>query len=172
MFKKLLIITMVTSLMVLSFASCKNDAAKSSSTNALLTSSATKANGTSIKATAANTSSQKPVSSATATPSTAISTVNLAIGKTSLASSIYETAAWPASMANDGDYTTRWSSFDTAHSTGIEWYQVDLASTFTIDNVNIYWEVACATSYQIQVSNDAINWTTIYTTTEGVGGTD
>ena len=34
------------------------------------------------------------------------------------------------------------------------------------------WETAYGKSYDLQTSNDAVNWTTIYTTTSGDGGTD
>ena len=33
------------------------------------------------------------------------------------------------------------------------------------------WESAYAKAFQIQVSSDAVNWTTIYSTTTGTGGT-
>jgi hypothetical protein len=36
--------------------------------------------------------------------------------------------------------------------------------------VELYWESAYATSFQIQVSTDASNWTNIYSTTTGLGG--
>jgi len=38
--------------------------------------------------------------------------------------------------------------------------------------VVLYWEAAYGKSYQIQVSPDAANWTTIYSTTLGAGGTE
>ena len=33
------------------------------------------------------------------------------------------------------------------------------------------WETAYATAFQIQTSTDGTNWTTIYSTTTGTGGT-
>ena len=36
----------------------------------------------------------------------------------------------------------------------------------------LFWEVAYGRSYNIDVSRDAQNWTTIYSTTTGDGGTD
>jgi hypothetical protein len=36
--------------------------------------------------------------------------------------------------------------------------------------VKLNWENAYATSYQIQVSSNAVDWTTIYSTTTGTGG--
>lgn len=38
--------------------------------------------------------------------------------------------------------------------------------------VSLQWEAAAATAYQIQVSTDAANWTTIYSTAGGQGGTE
>jgi F5/8 type C domain len=34
------------------------------------------------------------------------------------------------------------------------------------------WEAAYGAQYEIQVSNDAVNWTTVYTEKNGDGGTD
>ncbi|RPJ26099.1 MAG: discoidin domain-containing protein, partial [Chloroflexi bacterium] len=44
--------------------------------------------------------------------------------------------------------------------------------TQSICRVRLVWEAAYGTSYQIQVSNNATSWTTIYSTTTGNGGTD
>jgi hypothetical protein len=38
--------------------------------------------------------------------------------------------------------------------------------------VVLQWETAAGKAYQIQVSDDATNWTTIYSTTTGAGGTE
>src|SRR6185436_13881728 len=42
----------------------------------------------------------------------------------------------------------------------------------SISRVLLNWEAAYGKSYQIQTSNDATNWTTIYSTTTGDGGID
>jgi hypothetical protein len=47
-----------------------------------------------------------------------------------------------------------------------------LGSTFTISRVLLNWEAAYGKGYAIQTSNDAVNWTTIFTTTTGNGGID
>jgi F5/8 type C domain len=75
--------------------------------------------------------------------------------------------ALPASLAVDGDATTRWGS---AFSDP-QWLQVDLGASTSVCQVVLTWEAAYATAFQIQVSNDAANWTPIYTTTTGTGGT-
>ncbi len=90
---------------------------------------------------------------------------NLAQGKTATASST-ENAGTPASAAVDGSPTTRWSS---AFSDP-QWIQVDLGSAQSICQVTLNWEAAYGKSFQIQTSNDAATWTTIYSTTTGTGG--
>jgi chitinase len=47
-----------------------------------------------------------------------------------------------------------------------------LQQTYKITGVTLNWETASAKTYQIQVSNDAIDWTTVYSTVNGDGGTD
>lgn len=46
-----------------------------------------------------------------------------------------------------------------------EWIYVDLGQSTLIERVKLSWEAAYATNYQIQVSNDATNWTTVRTVT-------
>ncbi|HEY0808313.1 MAG TPA: discoidin domain-containing protein, partial [Pseudonocardiaceae bacterium] len=93
-------------------------------------------------------------------------TTNLALHQPTTASSI-QGPSWPASNATDGSLTTRWSS---AFSDP-QWLQVDLGATQPVCQVVIHWETAYAKAFQIQTSNDAANWTTIYSTTTGTGGT-
>jgi beta-glucosidase len=90
----------------------------------------------------------------------------LSQGKPASASST-ESAAFPASAAVDGDTTTRWSS----QASDPQWLQVDLGASASVNQVVLQWETAYATAFQIQVSDDAANWTTIYSTTTGTGGT-
>ena len=93
-------------------------------------------------------------------------TTNLALNKTATASST-ENASFPASAAVDGNTGTRWSS---AFSDP-QWLEVDLGSSQAICQVTLNWETAYATAFQIQTSADGTNWTTIYSTTTGTGGT-
>ena len=93
-------------------------------------------------------------------------TTNLALDKTATASST-ENASFPASAAVDGNAGTRWSS---AFSDP-QWLEVDLGSSQAICQVTLQWETAYATAFQIQTSADGTNWTTIYSTTTGTGGT-
>jgi beta-glucanase (GH16 family) len=78
-----------------------------------------------------------------------------------------ENAAFPATAAVDGNPGTRWSS---AFSDP-QWIQVDLGARTAVDQVRLTWETAYARAYQIQVSDNASTWTTIYSTTTGPGGT-
>src|SRR5277367_2681916 len=90
----------------------------------------------------------------------------LSQGQPATASST-ESAAYPASDAVDGNTGTRWSS---AFSDP-QWLEVDLGSSASITQVVLQWEAAYATAFQIQTSSDGTNWTTIYSTTTGTGGT-
>ncbi|MFD8965479.1 discoidin domain-containing protein [Streptomyces sp. NPDC059568] len=77
-----------------------------------------------------------------------------------------ENAGTPASAAVDGDAGTRWSSA----AADPQWLQIDLGATASISSVVLNWETAYATSFKIQVSGDAQNWTDVYSTTAGPGG--
>ncbi len=93
-------------------------------------------------------------------------TDNAALNRPATASST-ENAGTPASAAVDGNTGTRWSS---AFSDP-QWLQVDLGATVSVCQVVVQWETAYATAFQIQLSNDASTWSTIYSTTTGTGGT-
>src|SRR6202034_2598578 len=97
---------------------------------------------------------------------TTCGTTNLALNKTATASST-ENGGTPAADAVDGNTGTRWSS---AFSDP-QWLEVDLGSSQAICQVTLDWENAYATAFQIQTSPDGTNWTTIYSTTSGTGGT-
>lgn len=53
-----------------------------------------------------------------------------------------------------------------------QWIQVDLGATQTISSVLLKWKGGHARTYQIQTSNDGLNWTTISSTTTGDGSLD
>ncbi|HEY4018139.1 MAG TPA: discoidin domain-containing protein [Pseudonocardiaceae bacterium] len=93
-------------------------------------------------------------------------TTNIALNKPATASS-QENGSFPAQNAVDGNLGTRWSS---AFSDP-QWLQVDLGSTQSICGVNLDWETAYGKAFQLQTSTDGTNWTTIYSTTTGTGGT-
>jgi hypothetical protein len=58
--------------------------------------------------------------------------------------------------AVDASTTTRWEST----YSDPQWLYVDLGNTYTIDRVRITWETALGKDYQIQVSDNATDWTT------------
>jgi len=74
----------------------------------------------------------------------------------------------PAENAVDGDINTRWGS----DWSDPQWIYVDLGSVLPVSRVVLVWEAAYGKSYKIQVSTDAQNWTDVYSTTTGDGGTD
>ncbi|MCS7479317.1 discoidin domain-containing protein [Umezawaea endophytica] len=92
-------------------------------------------------------------------------TANVAQNKTATASST-ENAGTPASAAVDGNAGTRWSSA----ASDLQWLQVDLGSSQQVCKVGLSWEAAYGRSFQVQVSENASAWTTVYTTTTGTGG--
>jgi len=104
-----------------------------------------------------------------AVPASAVSTL-LSLGKPATASSIQQNSAtYAPGHVTDGDLSTRWASVP-----GIDpqWIYVDLTSAANIDRVVITWWSNYAVAYQIQVSNDATNWTDIFSTTTGNGAID
>jgi Tol biopolymer transport system component len=92
----------------------------------------------------------------------------LSQGKSASASSSYN-ASLGASKAFDGNTanTSRWDSIE-GTTAGTQWLSVDLGAVKTITGVDLYWD-AGAKTYQIQTSADNANWTTIYSTSSGVG---
>lgn len=115
-----------------------------------------------VSATAGSNESSNSIQ-ASATPTA--STTNLALYKPVTVSSV-ENAGLSGTNAVDGNTGTRWSS---AFSDP-QWIYVDLQATYNITRVKLNWEAAYATSFQIQVSSNAVNWTTNYSTTTGTGG--
>ena len=92
---------------------------------------------------------------------------NLALGQPVVASS-QEVVQFPPQNAVDGDGSTRWSS----KFSDPQWIYVDLGAVYPINQVVLSWEAAYGKAYQIQVSTDATIWTTVFTETNGNGGTD
>jgi hypothetical protein len=90
----------------------------------------------------------------------------LSQGKPTTASSV-QNGTFTAANATDGNAGTRWSS---AFSDP-QWLQVDLGAIATISQITLSWEAAYAKSFQLQVSADAITWSTVYGTTTSSGGT-
>jgi len=68
----------------------------------------------------------------------------------------------------DGDYNTRWSS----KFSDPQQITIDLGKTYQITDIRLRWEVAFAKEYNINVSCDGTQWTTIYSTKNGTGNTE
>ena len=91
----------------------------------------------------------------------------IALGRPAFASST-ERSGLEATRAVDGSPTTRWSSTHSDH----QWIYVDLGTVHTIDRVVLDWETAYGARYEIQVSDDAVVWNTVYTEFNGDGDLD
>ncbi|BBA98550.1 putative endo-1,3-beta-glucanase [Actinacidiphila reveromycinica] len=83
---------------------------------------------------------------------------DIALGRPTTSSS-NESADFPASNATDGDISTRWSS----GFADPQWLQVDLGRSYDLTHAGLTWEAAAAAAYQLQVSSDGQNWTTVAT---------
>ncbi|MBV9464002.1 MAG: discoidin domain-containing protein, partial [Verrucomicrobiae bacterium] len=73
-----------------------------------------------------------------------------------------------AAKAIDGDPSSRWSS----HFTDGEWLQVDLGQPTEIAGARILWESAYGKDYDLAISDDGQNWTTVATVRDSDGGED
>ncbi|WP_405794371.1 discoidin domain-containing protein [Streptomyces sp. NBC_01506] len=62
---------------------------------------------------------------------------------------------WPADLKAD---QSRWSSDWNQN----RWVGVDLGARSTIQSVDLYWEAAYAVDFDLQVSDDNLNWRTVY----------
>jgi len=70
--------------------------------------------------------------------------------------------------AFDDNLSTRWAS----DWNDDEWISLEFSEPVTIDGVILKWETAYGKAYTIDVSNDGVTWTSVYTETDGDGGDD
>lgn len=70
--------------------------------------------------------------------------------------------------AVDGDVNTFWAS----EAGDPQWIEVALGDRYEINQVVLDWAAAYAQEYDIDVSDDGVNWTTVHTTTSGAGGVE
>jgi chitosanase len=89
-------------------------------------------------------------------------------GRPTVASSVLG-PPWQAALATDASPDGRWASAD---GPGTQWIRVDLGAVRGVDRVVLRWEKAHARSYRVQTSADGANWTDVYATRSGNGGTD
>jgi hypothetical protein len=71
-------------------------------------------------------------------------------------------------LAIDPYPATRWAS----KSSDSEWLMLELEKAMPIAGVELLWEAAYGTAYEIQVSRDGKEWKTVFTETEGDGDAD
>jgi len=88
---------------------------------------------------------------------------NLALNKQVYASST--TTGRPGDVT-DNNMGTRWAS----ESKDNEWIYIDLGKDEVVNGVGLNWENAYASSFKIQVSDDAKRWQDVYNTTDGKEG--
>jgi beta-glucosidase len=67
--------------------------------------------------------------------------------------------------AVDGDPATAWNSA----AGDPQSISVDLGASTSVGRVRLTWDANYARSYQVRISNDNANWTTVYNTTSGGG---
>ncbi|MBN1597793.1 MAG: discoidin domain-containing protein [Bacteroidales bacterium] len=82
---------------------------------------------------------------------------NIALGMPVTHSSVQVEGVNTGNNTTDGDYGSRWES----QFTDNEWMYIDLGLEYYIDRVIIYWEAASGKHYEIQLSDDAQDWTTV-----------
>lgn len=87
---------------------------------------------------------------------------------TAATASSQENNGLTASKAIDGSLSTRWSS----QFSDPQWITLDLGSLQYVARAKLFWETAASASYEIRVSTDNVNWTTVHADTNGNGGTD
>jgi len=93
---------------------------------------------------------------------------DIALNKPAYASST-SGSAYIAQNAFDGDPSTRWSS---EGGVDPEYIYVDLGARYDLCRVVLNWETALASNFTIDVSDDAVNWTTIAARTNNTSYTD
>jgi beta-glucanase (GH16 family) len=96
----------------------------------------------------------------------------LSYNKPATASTYQDDGNCPActpAKAFDEDPATRWATSDVNGWVDPGWIAVDLGATAHVTKVVLQWDPAYATAYQIQVSPDGTNWTSLYSTTTGKG---
>jgi hypothetical protein len=85
-----------------------------------------------------------------------------------ISASSEESTDHKAIFAVDGDGATRWSS----KYVDDQWIAVEMEQAYTIQRVQLHWETAYGKEYEVQVSNDGNEWTTVYAEDCGDGGLD
>lgn len=79
---------------------------------------------------------------------------NIALGRPTASSSNENGSYLPVNVA-DGNYTTRWASGYADN----QWISLDLGQQYDFTEVKLFWETALGRDYNIEVSDDGVNWT-------------
>ena len=98
--------------------------------------------------------------------------VLLSYGKQGTAStSQHDGTCWQCTpdKAFDRDPASRWATNPTGGWTDPGWIAVDLGARAEIHRVVLQWDPAFAKAYEIQVSDDGTQWSTLHRTTNGTG---
>ncbi len=93
---------------------------------------------------------------------------NLALAKSPTSSGDENSTVYPPAAAFDGNFKTRWSSAFADAS----WLQIDLRTVQPVGQVVLRWERAYGLQYQILASTDGKTWATVFTQTNGLGGSE
>jgi hypothetical protein len=106
--------------------------------------------------------------SATCPPAAPDGCVEQRLAAVGASASSQESASLRADRAIDGNFATRWSSA----FRDPQWLSVDLGARRLVTRVVLSWETAFSARYEIQVSDDALGWTSVFSETAGNGFTD
>jgi hypothetical protein len=90
---------------------------------------------------------------------------NKAVNREVFASSSYR-PAYPPEYAVDSNSTTYWKS----ESDQAEWIAVKFEKPYNIEGIKLNWGSAYAREYEMQVSDNGTDWTTVYSQTNGKAG--
>jgi hypothetical protein len=75
--------------------------------------------------------------------------------------------AFPAGNAVDNNFTTRWGS---ALQVDPSWIYMDFGAPVFVEEVDVIWQNACATTFDIDISADASHWTVMKAVTGNTAG--
>lgn len=91
--------------------------------------------------------------------------INVALGKTVTSSGV-ENETVAASNLTDNNSGTRWGSNFADNA----WFTIDLGNNYNIKQLVLNWEAAYGKQYDILVSTNGVNYTSVFKQTYGVGG--
>lgn len=100
-------------------------------------------------------------------PHVALSISLISADKSTISSSSQKVDYEPAN-AVDNNPSTRWGS----EYSDDQWIYIDLGTMAYIEKVVLDWETAYGAEYEVQVSDDASSWATVFTESQGDGNQD